>query len=247
MVLEAACYAGPSCFFTLTYAPKWLPPGGNLVPEDLKAFRLRLRYLLGGGFRYYFVGEYGERSFRPHYHGVLFGVMPTLDQLESAWSVKGELRGGVHLGVFTVDAATYVAGYVTKKWTKADHPDLFGRHPEFSRMSRRPGIGARGLQGVVDWLRSSDGEAYLQRERDVPIVVRFNGKIFPLGRYLVERLRLVMGIDVADRDPVRALKKTLLHLEHGAPELMAMREFKRENNYRKAVFYSNLRRAKEKL
>ena len=247
LVLEMSTYASPTAFFTLTYAPEWLPADGSVVPADIEDFRRKLRYVLGSGFRYYFVAEYGERTGRPHYHGLLFGVVPSLSVIERAWSVDGKCRGKCDVSVAGVDVAGYVAGYVTKKWTKKDHKDLRGRHREFARMSRKPGIGADGVQSIIDWLYSSEGATYLQRYRDVPKTVRFNGAIFPLGRYLVTRIRLAHGIDVSDRDPVRAKLQMLQRLDQASPDLRALRELKRVNHARKAQFYASLKRAKEKL
>lgn len=238
IVLEAAVHGSkPSSFFTLTYSPECVPPGGSLVPAHVEEYRYKLRYAVGP-FRYYFVGEYGERRGRPHYHGLLFGLMPYIEQIRAAWSY-----GSVHCGVLTQDSAAYCAGYVTKKMTKKDDARLSGRHPEFSRMSRKPGIGARGLDGIIDWLYTSEGAAYIQRNHDVPLVIRFGGKLYPLGRYLVERLRTEFGI--ASSDPVRSLRAEALRLERCVPEVMAARELKRDGHYDRAKFYSKLRRSKE--
>lgn len=243
IILEASSYREPSSFVTLTYAPQWLPEGGTLVPAHADEFRYKLRYHLGRGFRYYYVGEYGERSGRPHYHFVLFGVMPDAADVLRIWA-KCESQGVV-VGSVTFDSAAYVAGYVTKKWTGKDDPNLRGRYPEFSRMSRKPGIGVPGLQGVINWLYTSDGAAYMQRFRDVPKSLRFGGKVFPLGRYLVERLRLEFGIDVSDRDPVRAKLQTLARLEQALPELSAIREAKRVGHAQRVEYYRKSKRAKE--
>lgn len=241
LVLEAATHTGASAFVTLTYDPQHVPEGGSLVPGHVEEFRYQLRYLVGP-FRYYFVGEYGEAKFRPHYHCLLFGVVPTDAAMKRCWE-----HGSFHVGMCSVDSAAYCAGYVTKKMTSKDDPRLSGRHPEFSRMSRKPGIGSAGLAGIISWLYTSQGAAYLQRFHDVPKVVRFGGKIYPLGRYLVGKLRAEFGIVTGEIDHVRGLRQEALRLEALLPEAIAAREFRREGHYQRAEFYLSLRRSKEKL
>lgn len=236
LVLEAAAYARPSSFITLTYRPADLPRKSSVVPAHVEEFRYKLRYLVGA-FRYYFVGEYGERSERPHYHGLLFGLRPSDTEISRCWQY-----GSFHVGDFTVSSGGYCAGYVTKKMTSKEDFRLNGRHPEFTRMSRRPGIGVPGVEGIIKWLYSSEGAKYLQRNHDVPKAVRFDGKLFPLGRYLVERIRNELG--VASADPVRSLHAEALRLDRCVPEVAAARECKREGHYQRAKFFLNQRKSK---
>lgn len=238
IVLEAARHEA-SGFITLTYSPEHLPKGGTLVPADLEQFRYRLRYVVGP-FRYYFIGEYGTQRNRPHYHGLLFGIVPNNDWLQSFWG-----KGRTHVGLLSVDSAAYCAGYVTKKMTRKDDERLQGRFPEFARMSRKPGIGAEGLASIVDWLHSRDGAAYISRHGDVPHTVRFDGKIFPLGRYLVQRLR--ESCDLVEPNPVRFRRSEERIAEMALPEVVVKREYRRENAYRSAQAWMKLRRSLEKV
>lgn len=237
IVLEAAYYGDlPSAFVTLTYRQEDLPALSSVLPAHLEEFRYRLRYKIGP-FRYYAVGEYGERTQRPHYHVLLFGKFPTKEVLEHCWPY-----GGIHIGFLSVDSGAYCAGYVTKKMTGKDDERLKGRHPEFVRMSRKPGIGVAGLAGIIKWCYSTQGAAYIQRNHDVPQSIRFGGKIFPLGRYLVTRMREEFGI--LSSDPIRSMKAEALRLDRCLPELVAARELAREGHYQRAHFYKNLRRQK---
>jgi len=129
-----------SSFATLTYADEHLPRGQTVVPKHTQDWLKRLRDLLGPTrpIRYYLVGEYGDESQRPHYHAALFG----LSHLEHETLARSWPMGHTLLGTLTKESAQYVAGYVTKKMTAPDDPRLNGRHPEFARMSLRPGIGA---------------------------------------------------------------------------------------------------------
>lgn len=193
-----------SYFVTLTYAPQSLPPDGSLVPSDMQMFLKRLRSAIAPiRIRFYGVGEYGDKTFRPHYHLVLFG-MPELflgkhDGKEvkcnscvlcSAWSA-----GLVHVGEVSRESAAYVASYTCKKMTQGDDPRLGGRHPEFARMSLRPGIGSLAADQIAEVIRGKDGVLHLSRG-DVPTVLRQDRRLWPLGRYLRNRLRLRVFGDV---------------------------------------------------
>lgn len=182
-MLESLVHAEAS-FVTLTYNNENLPEGGTLVPRDLQLFLKRLRK--HETVRYFGVGEYGDRTWRPHYHLALFGVGPDRENI-----IRASWGGGfVHVGELTFESAQYIAGYVAKKLTKHDDPSLEGRYPEFARMSLRPGIGAVALPQIIREIQAS---AHARR-LGVPRVLGTGRKTLPLGRYLRERLRI--GLDL---------------------------------------------------
>lgn len=110
-----------------------------------------------GGIRYYQCGEYGETTSRPHHHAILFNLylpdlkpirltraknpahaLYTSETLERIWS-----HGIISVGRVTFETAAYVAAYVTKKITGPKAEEHYrDRVPEYSTMSRRPGIGS---------------------------------------------------------------------------------------------------------
>lgn len=201
MILESAKHAG-SCFVTLTYDDKHLPLGGTLEPDDTQKWLKRLRKIISPEkIRYFLVGEYGEKANRPHYHVALFG----LDQLKAggddgksgvikeSWTLDGSQIGHIFVGDLNQASASYIAGYVTKKLTKHGDPRLNGRHPEFARMSLRPGIGAGAVPDIVASLSTSGGLNAVANMGDVPTQLRHGKKLMPLGRYLSGRLRTEMG------------------------------------------------------
>lgn len=62
-----------SLFVTLTYDDEHLPFGYNVNKRDVQLFLKRFRKQLGKiKLRYYIVSEYGDHTFRPHYHGLFF-------------------------------------------------------------------------------------------------------------------------------------------------------------------------------
>jgi len=66
-MLESLCHED-NAFITLTYDNENLPENATLVPKDLKDFQKRLRYHANIDLRFFSVGEYGEKTQRPHYH-----------------------------------------------------------------------------------------------------------------------------------------------------------------------------------
>lgn len=143
-VLEAAQYDA-NCFLTLTYSDQCLPKNG-LCKKDLQKFIKRLRDYTGRKIRYFACGEYGEHTYRPHYHLIVFNWFP-----EDAKFLKDSPYGGLlftssilrklwpygHSSVGDVSFAScgYVARYCNKKLARQNDTK------EFCLMSLRPGIG----------------------------------------------------------------------------------------------------------
>lgn len=139
-------------FLTLTYNDEHLPPGGTLVPKHLQDFLKRLRFHCGQ-LRFFACGEYGEQLARPHYHALIWGIdfpdrvcynatLSTSQRLDEIWT-----HGIVMIGNVSFQSAAYVARYALKKIVgPAAEAHYQGRHPEFLRMSRRPGIGKAWIQ-----------------------------------------------------------------------------------------------------
>lgn len=180
---------GDSCFVTLTYKPEEEPDDRSLQPKDVQDWLKRLRSRTGLKIRYYLVGEYGDESQRPHYHAALFGIGQFhTEEIGSTWG-----KGFVFVGDLTEASAAYIAGYVTKKMTSRNDSRLQGRHPEFARMSRRPGIGALSLDPIKQFLTTDVGADQFITTGDVPRQLRHGNKSWPLGRYLREKLRKWYG------------------------------------------------------
>lgn len=156
-------------FLTLTYDDANLPPGGSLVLADWQNFAKRVRNRVGP-FRFYHCGEYGDVTSRPHYHACIFGLDWAHDREFYKMSGRHPLynspsltelwgKGHVVIGELTFESAAYVARYCLKKITgKAQEGDtvidrttgeVFSRRPEYSTMSRRPGIGRKWLEEFV--------------------------------------------------------------------------------------------------
>ncbi len=152
-----------NCFITLTYSDEFLPSDGSLNKKHFQDFMKRLRSrFVGRRIRFFHAGEYGSKYRRPHYHACLFnfdfsdkklfkrdnGVsLYTSVVLDSVWKF-----GFCSVGSLTFESAAYCARYIMKKVTgdlAAEHylgcDDFTGEVvellPEYTTMSRRPGIG----------------------------------------------------------------------------------------------------------
>lgn len=195
IMLEATCHKKTS-FVTLTYNKECVPSDGSVVPRDLQLYIKRLRHAktIDGTvphLRYFGCGEYGEKYGRPHYHLALFGLgVEDAGVIGSSWG-----GGNVVVGTLTRESAAYIAQYVTKKLTAKNDERLNGKHPEFARMSLRPGIGALAVPEIA---RALSGGLLLREGGnllDVPGVLQHGDRRYPLGRYLQRRVRTACGLD----------------------------------------------------
>lgn len=144
------------CFLTLTYDDLHYPINGSLVPKHLASFIDTLRERMrrqGCKIKYYACGEYGDKSNRPHYHLILFGVgydemrtdcvngqyVNQLPLVSDIWPYGSHFVGSV-----TSDSCRYVADYVQKAYSGDLLVKLYtskGLVVPFRRSSR--GIGLR--------------------------------------------------------------------------------------------------------
>lgn len=61
-------------FITLTYADQYLPHDFSVDPRTFELFMKRLRERIEPTqIRFFGCGEYGGKTFRPHYHSIIFG------------------------------------------------------------------------------------------------------------------------------------------------------------------------------
>lgn len=189
-----------NAFITLTYAPDRLPYGGTLIKKDFQDFMKRLRKRVEPRkISYFHCGEYGERTRRPHYHALLFGlrfsdqqpysrspdgtVLYTSAVLSSLWP-----HGFSTVGEVTFESAAYVARYVMKKITGAQAEDhytviepetgeVIRLQSEYTTMSLKPAIAKL-------WYEQFKGEVFPADE----VVIR--GKVMKPPKYYDRLLEL---------------------------------------------------------
>lgn len=149
-----------NCFLTLTYDEHHLPEDGSLQVEHFQKFMKRLRKRFPNRrIRFFHCGEYGDLFGRPHYHAILFGF-DFVDKIAADKSKAGEIlyasptlteiwgHGRAMIGDVTFESCAYVARYIMKKLTGPRAEEYAEKKPEYTTMSRRPGI---GREWVVKW------------------------------------------------------------------------------------------------
>lgn len=208
LLLEAASHE-KNQFWTLTYLDETLPttlgPGfpvirqnpsgvsessrrtsmavaaqsGTLFKPDLARFfkRYRKNY---SEFRYYAVGEYGEKYGRPHYHVLAFGVDLHPESLAALWG-----HGHVHIGDVESASITYCVEYALKREKSESLVDL-RRIPEFAVMSRNPGIGSYAVGEFRKSILESD--PLPTGELLIPDTFRLLGRDYPVPRFIRNEL-----------------------------------------------------------
>lgn len=157
-----------SIFFTLTYNDMHTPRMNALSvtsKTDIQNFMKRLRKLLKiTGLRYFIISEYGPKTLRPHYHGILFNLPTDLSKInldvhfptprnkiewlygitkciERAWQKNGEPMGFVTVDEVTGPRINYVAKYCLA-FRLLPHSYRTKEARPFLLSSRKPGIGA---------------------------------------------------------------------------------------------------------
>lgn len=119
----------PAMFLTLTYNDVNIPKNGSVSKRELQLFFKRFRKIFGEDIKYFSCGEYGEQSFRPHYHAIVFGV-PIKRYIDydknyiqfkrgnhTYFSIASKFwtNGYVVATSCSIDTIQYVCGYVLKK------------------------------------------------------------------------------------------------------------------------------------
>lgn len=145
----------------------------------IKSLRRNQEYHYGSTLRFFACGEYGGKTYRPHYHLIIFGlklsppsagcwqkhnrgyILWESDELEKIWK-----KGHVIVGRCTYETCGYVARYMLKKQKGncGDEYRTLNILPPFSRMSRMPGIGSKYYDAHKEEILLSD-EIYLVTEK----------------------------------------------------------------------------------
>lgn len=160
-------------FVTLTYNDDTLPPDGVSI-RDMQLFLKRLRKNFDSKtLRYFIISEYGDHTYRWHYHGLLFfnceRKNDIYDIIEKAWS-----KGFVQFGDIEEGSIVYCTKYCLKG---SNVPE--GKNPNFRLVSKMSGgIGK-------DYIEQQS--AYHMSRIDEPTLCHWQGQTAPLPRYFREK------------------------------------------------------------
>lgn len=141
-LLTEGMHSSSAYFITLTYDTYSVPITEKgfmqIDKKDLQKFFKRLRKLHNKkrylrSLKYFAVGEYGGRTYRPHYHIILFNA--DIKLIDQAWSLDGKPIGSLHYG----DVSGASIGYCFKYLSKPSRIPLHvndDRQKEFTLMSK---------------------------------------------------------------------------------------------------------------
>jgi len=204
-----------NAFVTLTYSQ----PSNTLEPRHVQLFLKRLRKAHPSKIRFFAVGEYGDQNQRPHYHLALFGF-PTCSNLRTLHSIQQSCcyacdrirsiwgKGLIDVGELNAQSAQYIGGYVTKKLTNpydiTTRKWLNGRHPEFARISLKPGIGSDAAAKISDSLITAE----LFPHQSCPSALLENGRSIYLGRTLKKKIAN-FNLNKDTQDALRTLSQQI--------------------------------------
>lgn len=175
-------------FVTLTYDDEKLPPDGVSV-RDVQLFIKRLRkHWKARAFRYYLVSEYGDHTFRPHYHGLFFFAIDRTDQIYDIISDSWQ-NGFCSFGEIEEGSIVYCTKYCLKGSRVPE-----GKNDNFRLVSKMYG----GLG--VDYIDKQS--SYHLVRLGQPSLAVWQGQKAPLPRYYREKL--LGKLPEHDKEAVRA-------------------------------------------
>lgn len=225
----------------------------SLSRVDLQLFMKRFRRSHENDrIRFFACGEYGDKTARPHYHLIVFGVhfdekdlsfykkshlgydYMTSKTLEEDWPYGFNIVAPV-----TWESACYVARYVTKKMygpTGKDFYDKYNLEVPFTQASRRPGIAAKYYEDhpldkdtVNIVIGSSDGSRKFPPPRYLEKLFEFDD---PEGAKVRRRNRRVSALNRQNL----VLRRTHLSEE----EYLKLQEKKFSHNYKLLKNFRNI-------
>lgn len=207
-------------FLTLTYDDNALyNPENSLVTPDGEFTlnykhhqdfikRLRKSYTNNkSGIKYFAVGEYGDKSDRPHFHTILFNA--DQQNVLDTWG-----HGNVHFGEVTESSIAYTLKYAYKKIGRTHKRDY--KNPEVSREIERSLI-SRGLG--AEYAESKQIVKFYQD--DITNNHKSNGgKIQPLPRYYRQKIYTEAQLEARSRIVQKEMDK--ISKPENTPERQAL-------------------------
>lgn len=222
----------------------------TLNKEDLTLFMKRLRYYYQyhynhDGIRFYAAGEYGDTTKRPHYHICIFN-MPihtelirvkenelgqriwTNKEIEKLWG-----KGFIAIAHQSWETAAYTARYMLKKQKGQDSEWYYkslGIIPEFTQMSRKPGIAREYYDENSRKIYENDEIILRKGEKTYQIKPpRYYDKLYDIDNHdMMEEIKLNRRLNAAIRE-----KNELSRTSLSEPELRQIKQRNTETKIKK--------------
>ncbi|WNK15131.1 MAG: replication initiator protein [Microvirus sp.] len=223
-----------NCFITLTFDDDHLKH--SLSVRDFQLFMKRLRKEISPKkIRFFHAAEYGELLERPHHHSIIFGYdFPD----KYLWKINNGVRlfrspllealwpyGFSSIGSVSFDSAAYVARYCLKKINGPVADSHYSKVnvltgevskvlPEFTTMSRRPGI-------AHDWIIDFHDDVYTKdcvvvRDKFIVRPPKYYDKIYDVidsdRLAMLKKQRIIKASDNSDNSYERRETKEFIQL-----------------------------------
>lgn len=187
---EALTSQDASGFLTLTFDEAHMPQNRSANKKVMSDFFKRLRYYSDKDFRYFYSSEYGDSTYRLHYHVCMLNYDPNdvknIEDLSKAWAD----RDGNRFGIFTFTPLLPARIRYCVEYISFENPSMnqvyksLGLSPCVHSCSKR--IGEDWILSHADSIRATNG--YFS-----------NGILRPLPRYFQDKLGLKVKYDYLDR------------------------------------------------
>lgn len=173
LMCEVATLKGFSKFVTLTYDDEFLPENGNLKHEDVQKYIKRVRKNSKDKLKYFVCGEYGEQTYRPHYHLIVFhNNVDTYDNLKEDWKM-----GHVVVANANIKTMRYVLKYIDKQKKLINYIQENKLVRPYQRMSK--GIGEEYIKRYEENLKKG--------------YIIVNGFKYKIPRYYLKKSDLLLA------------------------------------------------------
>lgn len=167
-------------FVTLTYNDESIPFSENglmtLQYKDFQNFVKRYRTSSGDkNLKYYLVGEYGESTYRPHYHLILYNCSD-INRFVDDWHNH---HGHTHVGTVKPQSVYYTLKYAMKRIAKINKKDKDDdRLPEKALISKKLGLNYLSPQMVKHFKDDVTRPVTLLGNKKLPLPRYYRDKIF---------------------------------------------------------------------
>lgn len=211
-------------FVTLTYSDESLPLGG-VCKRDIQLWLKRLRkHFKSNVLRYFIVSEYGDHTYRPHYHALLFFKTERKDDIYDiileSWN-----NGFCYFGEVEEGSIVYCTKYCLKQSSVPK-----GKEKNFRLVSKmNGGIGANYLQVQSDY----------HSDLTIPQIVKWRGQQAPMPRYYRTKLLQPYYQDEDSKEDIK--REYALHIEEMRQERYFKRFYKWKSRYKIDLPYDEAR------